>query len=332
MHYTDALYGEIEVDEPALCELMACDAMVRIRQVHQHGITALLGISAPFSRFDHSVGTMMLVRRMGAGLKEQIAALLHDVSHTAFSHVIDYVFDHHGERSYHERKMEDVVARSGIPAILQRHRMDWRDFLDDARFPLLEQPAPALCADRLDYFLRDLVFLGLAGEIEIHAVLDSLVVTGGRMAMRDLDVARWLAYTYIEADHANWSDFREVGLYQVTAEAIKSALQFGLITEADFWDSDDSLWDKLLKAEHPEVKRWVGLISPGTRFTWDAAKPVFRISPRIRWIDPLVLYGGTQTTLSMLDAGFARRRDEYLAGKQGHWPMGIVSIAGVWPS
>jgi HD superfamily phosphohydrolase len=36
---------------------------------------------------------MLLVRRLGASLEEQIAALLHDVSHTAFSHVIDSV-DH----------------------------------------------------------------------------------------------------------------------------------------------------------------------------------------------------------------------------------------------
>ncbi len=36
---------------------------------------------------------MMLVNRLGGSLEEQIAALLHDVSHTAFSHVIDYVLE-----------------------------------------------------------------------------------------------------------------------------------------------------------------------------------------------------------------------------------------------
>lgn len=329
MQYTDALYGETEIAEPVLCALMACDALARMRRVYQHGITALLGISAPFSRFDHSVGAMLLVRRLGAGLEEQIAALLHDASHTAFSHVIDYVYDNHGEQGYHEQKKEEIVARSAIPAILQQHGMDWRDFMDEARFPLLEQAAPALCADRLDYFLRDLVFLDLAQDAEIRAVLDALTVVDGRMAMRDLNVARWLAYTYIEADHANWSDFREVGLYQVTAEAIKAADRHGLIAEEDLWHGDAALWGKLREAEHPEVQRWVRLISPGTRFTWDAAQPVFRVSPKIRWIDPPVLHNGRLTPLSVLDPAFARQRDRYLAVKQGPWPMGIVSVGGV---
>lgn len=38
---------------------------------------------------------MLLNRQLDASMEEQIVALLHDVSHTAFSHVIDYVFDDH---------------------------------------------------------------------------------------------------------------------------------------------------------------------------------------------------------------------------------------------
>ena len=36
---------------------------------------------------------MLLIKKLGGSVEEQIAGLLHDVSHTAFSHVIDYVFD-----------------------------------------------------------------------------------------------------------------------------------------------------------------------------------------------------------------------------------------------
>ena len=40
-----------------------------------------------------------------------------------------------------------------------RHSPAWAirrsDFYDDSIYPLLEQPIPWLCADRLDYFLRD---------------------------------------------------------------------------------------------------------------------------------------------------------------------------------
>jgi HD superfamily phosphohydrolase len=85
MQYDDALYGKVEFTEALLLDLIASDAMQRLKGISQHGITALLGITPQFSRFDHSIGTMLLVRRLGAPIDEQVAALLHDVSHTASS-------------------------------------------------------------------------------------------------------------------------------------------------------------------------------------------------------------------------------------------------------
>lgn len=325
MQYEDELYGKVEITEPLLLDLITSDAMQRTKGVSQHGITALIGVTPPFSRFVHSVGTMLLVRRLGANVNEQVAALLHDISHTAFSHVIDFVFDDHSGQSYHEEKKGEFLANSDIPAILNRHGMNWREFMHEKQFPLLEQPLPALCADRLDYFLRDLEFLKLANGGEIQAVLESLEVVEGRIAVNDFSTARWLAYTFIEADRASWSNFREVGLYQITAEAIKTANRFGLIGEADLWGSDEALWRKLKSANHPEVRKWVKLITPGTRFTTSEEPPVFRVSTKVRSIDPPVTDGKSVTPLSVLDPAFSRCRNKYLTGKQGQWSMGVVN-------
>lgn len=328
MQYYDPLYGKVEITEAVLLNLIASDAVQRLKGISQHGITALLGITPPFSRFDHSIGTMLLVRRLGAPIKEQVAALLHDVSHTAFSHVIDFVFDDHSGQSYHEEKKEEIVANSDIPAILNHHGRDWRKFMDEEQFSLLEQPAPLLCADRLDYFLRDLEFLKLANRREIHAVLESLTVAEGRIAVNNLDAARWLAYTFIEADRASWSSFREVGLYQLTAEAIKTANRCGLIEEADLWGSDEVLWRKLQSADHPGVTSLVSQITTGTRFTWSEEHPAFRVATKVRSIDPPMVNGKSVALLSALDPAFARFRQEYLASKQGPWPIGIVNAPG----
>lgn len=329
MQHDDPLYGKVEITEALLLDLIASDAMQRLKGISQHGITALLGITPPFSRFDHSIGAMLLVRRLGAPIKEQVAALLHDVSHTAFSHVIDFVFDDHSGQSYHEEKMEEIVANSDIPAILNRHGMDWREFLDETKFPLLEQPSPALCADRLDYFLRDLEFLRLANSAEVRAALESLEVVEGRIVVRDADAARWLAYTFIEADRARWSSFREVGLYQLTAKAIKVANQCGFLGEADLWGSDEALWEKLQSADHPEVRGLVNLITPGTRFTWNEKCPAFRVDTKVRSIDPSVAYGRSVAPLSTLDPAFCQYRNEYLAGKQGQWSLSVVNAPGI---
>lgn len=324
MYCDDAMYGTVEVSEKPLLDLMASDAVQRLKGISQHGITALVGITAPFSRFEHSVGAMLLVRRLGASFEEQVAALLHDVSHTAFSHVIDFVFDDQNGQSYHEDRKEEFIANSDLPAILRRHGMDWRDFLDETGFPLLEQPSPALCADRLDYFLRDLEFLRLASGNEIRRVLESLTTRQGRIVLDDVNVARWLAYTFIEADRASWSNFREVGLYQLTAEAIKIAQRIGLIADDDLWGSDEALWTKLRCAEDPGIRALTKLISPATRFTWDEERPMFRVATKVRSLDPHVIDGDTIRPLSQLEPGFGKYRNEYLAAKQKHWPMGVV--------
>jgi HD superfamily phosphohydrolase len=320
----DPVYGAARIDEPVLLDLLHTAALQRLDGVLQHGITGLIGVTRATTRLEHSLGVMLLVRRLGGPLEEQIAALLHDVSHTAFSHVIDYVFGGHDSQSYHEDMKEEVVAASDLPATLARHGYDWRDFLHEEAFTLLEQPAPALCADRLDYFMRDSPDLGVATAAEIQAVLGALAVHAGRVVITDLSAARWLGYTFIAADQASWANFREVGLYELTARAIKTGLQAGVISDADIWTTDAALWAKLCAGRDPALRAQIELISPHTQFVWDDAAPTFRVSTKLRTIDPDVLVDGRCRPLSELDADFARYRVEYLADKSGLWPMRVI--------
>ncbi len=322
--YEDLIYGQVTITEPVLAALMNTAVLQRLKGIMQHGISGLIGVTAPISRYEHSVGAMLLVRRLGGSLAEQMAALLHDASHTAFSHVIDYVVDGHDHQSYHDEMKEHYLGQTEVPALLAEYGYAWQDFLDESAFPLLEQPSPRLCADRLDYFLRDAQALGLAKTVQIQFVLDSLVVGHGRIAVNNLDAARWLAYTFIQADDASWANFREVGLYEVTALAIRRALALGVIHEADFWLTDAPFWDKLHDGRDAELQEWLALITPDTQFEWDEANPTFRVSTKLRAIDPDVLLNGQMVPLSTLDADFAHHRQDYLQRKQGKWPMRIV--------
>jgi len=323
--YYDSVYGEVEINETVLLDLMASEALQRLRGVLQHGISALIGITSPVTRFEHSVGVMILVRRLGGSLEEQIAALLHDVSHTAFSHVIDYVFDNHDGQSFHDDQKEVYLVSTDIPAILAQHAYDWRQFLNEEQFPILEQPAPRLCSDRLDYFLRDSQGLGLATDSDLQQVLSNLTVAGDRITAENLKVAQWLGYTFIAADDASWANFREVGLYEVTARAIRRGLEIGAITELDIWGTDELMWAKLQVNTDELLQFWIRLVSVDTGFLWDEEHPTFRVSTKIRTIDPDVLIDGTLLPLSELDPTFAEHRRSYLQRKKGKWPMRVVS-------
>ena len=53
-----------------------------------------LGAGVPVQErdpFEHSLGVYLLLRRLGADRREQVAGLLHDISHTAFSHAVDFL-------------------------------------------------------------------------------------------------------------------------------------------------------------------------------------------------------------------------------------------------
>lgn len=324
MRITDKIYGQLEFNETVLVELLQTQAIQRLRGVLQHGITGLIGVTSPTTRYEHSVGVMLLVRRLGGGLEEQIAALLHDISHTAFSHVIDYVFNQHDQQGYHEAIKLDYVAGTDVPAVLASHGYPWQSLLNEDDFSLLEQPSPALCADRLDYFLRDSLEMGLASQAEVQAVLDHLVVCDGRIGVDDREIARWMGTTFIAADRRSWANYREVGLYELTARALRTALRTGLLQEADFMRTDAWVWQRLQSAEQPELQEQVGLISLDTRFVEEENQADFWVSTKLRTIDPGVQVDGRLVPYSQLDSEFGRLRQNYLSSKQGKWPFKVL--------
>lgn len=322
----DRLYGPITLTEPVLIDLLNTQALRRLDGVLQHGVSAQVGITSRTSRLEHSIGAMLLVRRLGADLPEQIAALLHDVSHTAMSHVIDYLFARHDSQSYHDERKAWFVAQSDIPAVLTRYGYDWRVLLREEDFSLLEQPSPALCADRLDYFLRDGYDLGVIDQTAIASILHHLMVFDGRMVLDDVAAARQLAYGFLTADDASWSNFREVGLYELTAQALRLALAKGLITERDLWGTDEDLWRTLHQSHNPELRYYLRFVDQSTAFVRDAAAPNFVVTTKIRTLDPDVYYKGHVARLSTLDPAFAAHRQAYLTQKQGAWPIRVVGF------
>ena len=325
MLYADPIYGSHPINESVLLDLLNSEAVRRLQGVLQHGITATLGITRPITRYEHSVGVMLVVRRLGGSIVEQVAALLHDVSHTAFSHVIDFVFASQGHESFHERKKGEYVGRSDLPGVLARHGLDWVRFLRDESFGLLEQPSPRLCADRFDYFLRDAIALGLLSEQEAHdAFSESLVVAEGRMAVRTIEWARLLADRYLAADQASWSNPRMLLLYELAARAIQAGLERGVLDEEDLWGVDARLWEKLRHSTDEVVARNVALLCRLPDCVIDEASPDVRIRPKVRTLDPDVLTVAGLRPLSALDPTFEQRRRDYIRSRNTELALRVL--------
>lgn len=288
MRLDDPVHGTAEIDEPVLQELVDSAPVQRLKGVNQAGPqTYFLDLDKPVSRFDHSVGVMVLLRQHGAPLEEQIAGLLHDVPHTAFSHVVDFVFETENHE-YHERFLEDVVKGSEVPSILDRHGFDVDRILDEDNFPLLERDLPDLCADRIDYFLRDMQ--EVAGE-DVAELRGALATHDGRFVLDDRDAAERYALKYIEADERFWADPLEMAVWHLFARAIRRALDTGVLDHDDLFLTDDEVFEMITAADDPVIRDLLETLD-GLEIVIDPDDPDFRATTKPRYVDPYVRDGG----------------------------------------
>jgi HD superfamily phosphohydrolase len=243
MKYLDSIYGEFEL--PAIIEeLIATGVFQRLKRIHQGGAIMLVNPSINHTRFDHSIGVMLLINIVEGDLSEQIAGLLHDISHTAFSHLVDYVFELE-EEDYHEKRYVEVLEDAEIQAVLAKYGFDIDAFKELEAYKILEYPLPNLSADRIDYTLRDLYQLGQIPLEEIQWFIQGLQVVGERIVLTEKKYAEWFQakYRYLTSQYFESTENKEVHL--VMKLLLKDALQKGDITEADFFEDDFYLIDKL---------------------------------------------------------------------------------------
>lgn len=238
----DFLYGNMEL--PAVfSDLLNTDVLKRLGGVHQSGAIFLVNPDICHSRLEHAIGVTLLIRTLGGSELEQIAGLLHDVSHTAFSHVGDYVFDNTDE-DYHEKIFAEILCKSEVPDVLLKYGYNISDILHGT-FDILEQPLPALCADRLDYTLRDGVHGGVISRQRARQFLKAVVLSGGKIAVNDENEAAWINEAFEKLNNEMFKLPLHLYANGKMAELIKRFLKKGLLTESDLFKTDTLLLNKI---------------------------------------------------------------------------------------
>ena len=111
MKYKDSIYGEFDITEPVILALINSPVLQRLKGVSQAGYKPLYAKEIIVNRFDHSVGVCLLLNKYKAPIEEQIAGLIHDVSHSSFSHCIDYALKGGSEKKH---SLQDNVFDSFV--------------------------------------------------------------------------------------------------------------------------------------------------------------------------------------------------------------------------
>ncbi len=316
----DAVYGRFEIKDPLVLELIESKPMQRLKHINQFGSWKFIMPKLDNTRFEHCVGVYKLLSLLGASREEQVAGLLHDVPHTAFSHVTDYVFDRVHDQEYHEDQHKRIIMDSDIPGIVEKEGISVKRLMDEKNFPLLERDIPDFCADRLDYFMRDGLAIGLVKRDDIRIFMDSLVVKDREIVCKSRDAARRMAYLFLECSRRFWSSPLQSASYQILADAIRIAMERGIVDKDDLFLTDDELLMKVRSAGIKEIDEKLGLLNPSLKVVEDRKNHDFHSSAKARFIDPKVFEDGKLARVSDFDEGFRKERDDFVMKlKEGYY-------------
>ncbi len=286
----DRIYGDVEINEPVLVELMQSKALQRLKGINQHSTLVFYNKKYNITRYEHSVGVMILLREIGAKLKEQIAGLLHDINHTAFAHVMDKAFGDIKKDDYSERFHEKILMSSDIPQILEKHSYDAGDFVDEKKFTLLEKDMPGLCADRLDYFFRDTIVDRNKNLYEKYR--KHLAIKNREIVLDTKASAEEFVRDFLKTSRNIWTHPTAISIFEIMAQCFKMAYEKGYLKVDDYFVDDNTMMGRLKSLNDPEINRRLGLLNEKFSYKFDSRNYDFHRTTKARFVDPFVMWEG----------------------------------------
>lgn len=317
MIYNDSVYGSITIEEKVLIDLIQTKAMGRLKKINQAGPAILIKTdhtlaSYRTTRFDHSVGVCLLLKKFNASLEEQVAGLLHDISHTVFSHALDFLFNRNTKHDYHEKFHEKMILDSDIPLVLKKHNIDVDNILNIEKFTLLEKELPDLCADRIDYFLRDMTMYDDVIRKRCKEILDTLTAFNREFIFKEKEIARLFAEKFIEANRRFYCNPYQSTLFKLTSDALGLAIQKNIIGEADLFTTDSEVINKLNASKDKEILDMLDAISY-LDVVEDKKDYDYHLKSKVRCTDPKVLISDKTLRLSEIDENYKKSMNDFVS-------------------
>ena len=291
MIVNDLVYGKLEFSH-FLEKIIKNQPIQRLKNIRQNGAMFLAYPHIKTSRFEHSLGVSHLIKILGGDEKEQIAGLLHDLPHTAFSHVVDYVLENDSE-DFHEKHKLNFILNKELSANLLSIGFEPKDFLKDEHFKILETEHPALCADRIDYTLRDLIAWGKITQQKARLFVDSLIFIESEIAVKSVFWGQWFKDNYDYLNQHIFGDYRNAAANAMFSQLLKKALLINAIAIEDFFQNDDFVLSKInnhsvLQEDLKSIK--TQLESDKVRFS--------TMEFKTRFVDPLIIESDRVSRLS----------------------------------
>lgn len=302
----DRVYGAYTIKEPILLELLESPTVQRIKGINQYGIPDKYFYVYNFSRYEHCVGVMILLDKLGATIEEQIAGLLHDVSHMAFSHTFDWVIGTNIKEEYADTQHKNYLLKMGIDKILQKYGYDFDRIANPHHFTLLEKETPDLCADRVDYALRECTFNFPLDEVQKS--VQNFTNHNGQIVCQNRESALWFGEKFLWHQIYRWGSFEGVSRFRWFAKALKYGIDEGTITLEDFTQDDNFVVSKLEKTSNPKIHKILSTLKQKSLSHLALSTEI--TNKKFRYVDPLFLDGKNVQRLSEVDKDFREKLEQ----------------------
>ena len=259
---TDSVEGEL------MMKLIDAAEFQRLRRIKQLGLGLYTYQGAEHSRFTHSLGAFHLMTRVLDRFSERYeinsedrvavraAALLHDVGHGSFSHVMEKVLNfHHEQWTVQVVKSEETEIGQLLRAYSNELPQKIASIIEGKFQPsaLAQLVSSQLDVDRMDYLLRDSLMTGAKyGIFDLEWIINALAID--EEADRIYVEARGL-YAVEEYLQARYYMFRQVYFHRTlrSAEAVlRSIIRRALYLHEnsfDVWRAPGTAFDKILRRE-----------------------------------------------------------------------------------
>jgi HD superfamily phosphohydrolase len=297
-------------DDVVLKEIINSDVIQRLKKIDQSGPPRYFGPKLPaFSRYDHSLGVLAILQKAGASKFEQISGLLHDSSHTVFSHLGDYLFAKKKITKYTEKSYQDsthlTYLQTKAGSLLKKLNIKVEDIdPNNEKFTMLEQSLPDMCADRIQYNIHTGLLFGIISHREARDVVADLQFNDGKWFFTNPVLAKKFATLSVRFTQEFWGAKWNVMMNIHMKNAVKRAIKLGLITGKDIFSTDDIVLDKLSSSDDEIIKLNLRRCDKHEEEVDDPSFVTEQFYPKFRGIDPLVQTESGLVRLTEIDADF----------------------------
>lgn len=327
----ETVYGTLQIDDPLIQELIEAPLFQRLKGIHQYGVVYFITPTESYSRFDHSLGVYHLLNKIHVSREQQIAGLLHDVSHTVFSHVGDYVFqDRYPGNSYQDDIHHWFLLEGGFSTILQKYGLSSEAIHHkNSSFTALDQPLPHLCADRIDYNLQGAYLRKLIDKKEFDEILESLNFRSDKQqwVFDSFEPALKLAHFSLKMTEELWGAAWEGLAYSWTADALRRSFEIGLVSFDEFhFSTDEMVWNKLKSSSDPKISSLLSKmqnVKQHFKLTELGQEDLF-LRLKFRGLDPIINTASGLKPLTKLDAAFAHEYERVQSLLSRGWAIKLL--------